>query len=67
MILALKLMREVIDDVINEARNAGDPLPDDYQIWRSAGLNNDAWASRTVQLVREQAYTRTHFRPTPRE
>ena len=67
MVIGLKLMREVVDDIRNEAVNAGEAIPDDYEIWRRAGFGFEAWSSRMVELVRSQTFTSSSFRPTPRE
>ena len=58
MIIALKLMREVVDDVVNEAHDNGEDTPGDYTVWRRAGMDSlDSWVTRVVWFVRGQTYT----------
>ena len=59
MNIALKLMGEVIDDVLGEAEKAGEPEPNDYEIWTRAGMRyRGDWETRVVYYLRRRWTTR---------
>ena len=38
MLVALKLMREVVDNILAETKASGEPEPSNHQIWSRTGL-----------------------------
>lgn len=67
MVIALKLMREVVEDVENEALNSGESQPSEWEIWRHAGMNyRDNHVSWLVRIVRRLPYANREFRVTQR-
>ena len=64
MLVALKLMREVVDDVLAEAEAAGEEEPDNYEIWLRTGLDyRFIEETRLIQVVRRRRITAQEFRP----
>ena len=67
MVIALKLMREVIDDVENEAMNMGEDPPGNWEIWRRAGMDwRDNYVTWMVRLAKTLPYADQEFQVTER-
>ena len=52
MFIALRLIKEVADDIQAEAQEAGERKPDGYQMWKRAGLEyRGIEESRVIPIV----------------
>ena len=64
MLISLKLMQEVVNDVLAEAEAAGEREPGNYEIWKRTGLEY-RWIEETrlIQVVRRRRITPGEFGP----